>query len=85
VSRYSVQLTRAARKELTALPTIIQDRIITAIEGLEEEPRPAGCKKLRGSKDTYRIRVRDYRIVYEINDDAIVVLVIRIRHRRDAY
>jgi mRNA interferase RelE/StbE len=85
VSRYSVQFARSARKELQALPARIQDRLLEAIEALAEEPRPRGCKKLKGTAATYRIRVGDYRVVYDVDGDKILVLIVRVRHRKDAY
>ena len=56
---------------------------MAAIEALES--RPAGCKKLVGSEHTYRLRIGDYRVVYDIHDAMLIVLVVRIRHRRDVY
>ena len=58
---------------------------MVAIEGLADDPMPVGCKKLVGSEHTYRIRVGDYRIVYDIQNANLVIFVIRIRHRRDVY
>lgn len=60
-------------------------RIASAIDTLADDPTPYGCKKLVGSEHTYRIRVGDYRIVYEIQSAKLVVSVIRVRHRRDVY
>lgn len=60
-------------------------RIASAIDALADDPRPSGCKKLVGSEHTYRIRVGDYRIVYDIQGAKLVVSVIRVRHRRDVY
>jgi mRNA interferase RelE/StbE len=85
VSQFSVQFVRSARKELASLPAKTQDRIIKAIEGLEKDCRPQGSKKLKGSENTFRIRVGDYRVIYEIHEDEIVVLIIRIAHRKDVY
>ena len=82
---YQVQLTRTAEKELEGLPKQAADRILSRIRGLGAEPRPRDCKKLVGQKNAFRIRVGDYRVVYEIHDDKVIVLVIRIRHRKDAY
>lgn len=57
-----------------------------AIQGLVAEPRPSGVKKLRDAAgDLYRIRIGDYRVIYEIDDAVIVVVIIRVRHRREAY
>jgi mRNA interferase RelE/StbE len=55
-----------------------------AISKLANNPRPVGCKKLRGW-DAYRIRIGDYRVIYEIHDDVLIVLVVRVAHRREAY
>jgi mRNA interferase RelE/StbE len=76
---------RSAEKELAALSSIFQARIIKAIDGLAEDPRPNGCKKLSGSKNAYRVRVGEYRIVYEVYDGVLVVIVIRVAHRREVY
>ena len=75
----------SAQKQLDALKGDIHGRIVKAVRKLKDNPRPVGCKKLKGLDDTYRIRVGDYRIVYEIHDDVLIVLVIRIAHRREAY
>ena len=83
--RYSVELKQSARKELERLPNAIIARIIVKLESLEENPRPAGCKKLKGGDDEYRIRVGEYRIVYVIDDRKVIVTITRIRHRRDVY
>ena len=60
-------------------------RVVTEIQALAENPRPPGCKKLAGSKHDWRIRVGEYRVLYEIDDKAKVVRVMRVRHRRDVY
>jgi mRNA interferase RelE/StbE len=85
VSAYSVQLTGAAQKELDKLPKKAAAKVLAALRDLREEPRPQGCKKLVGTKNTFRVRVGDYRVVYEVYDDKVLVLVIRVRHRKDAY
>ena len=76
---------RAARKDLESLPSKMQDRILAEIEKLRENARPSKSKKLKGMSDTLRIRVGDYRVLYEIHEREVVVLVVRIRHRKDAY
>lgn len=65
---YSVQFRRAARKELENIQRDTAERIITAILKLADEPRPQGCKKLQSSQNLWRIRVGDYRVIYQIND-----------------
>ena len=82
---YRVELTSKARRELAALPRDAQERIDARILALSEEPRPPGSKKLEGEDDLYRIRVGDYRIVYRVDDKVLVVLVVRIGHRREVY
>ncbi len=82
--RHSIFIERAAQKSLAKVPNSHQDRIIDAIAHLEENPRPSGVKKLTG-RDAWRIRVGDYRIICEIQDGALRVLVIRIGNRREVY
>ena len=74
-----------AEKELAALPRDAQKRIVRAIEALADDPRPAGCVVLRGGEGLLRIRVGMYRVVYLVEDDRLVVLVVRIGHRREVY
>ena len=82
---YRVLLERGAEKDLSRLSSEIHERIIAAIQALRNNPRPPGCRKLTGSKNDWRIRVGDYRVIYEIADDIRVVRVNRVRHRREAY
>ncbi len=82
---YRVLLERAAEKDLSKLPSEIHGRVIAAIQGLATHPRPPGCRKLVGCKNDWRIRVGDYRVVYEIADEIRVVRVNRVRHRREVY
>ena len=82
---YRVLLERAAEKNLARLSSEIHARVIAAIQALAANPRPPGCRKLAGSKNDWRIRVRDYRVVYEIADAIRVVRVNRVRHRREVY
>ncbi len=82
---YTVEFTRKANKALLKLPSEVQQRLVRAAEELEEDPRPHGTKKLKGEDDLYRIRVGDYRILYTIEDDKLIVLVVRVGHRKDVY
>jgi mRNA interferase RelE/StbE len=85
VGKYRVLIKPSARKELLAIPTKKdRQRLVRRIEILAEDPRPAGCQKLTGG-DRYRIRQGPYRIVYELQDEELVVLVVKIGHRRDVY
>jgi mRNA interferase RelE/StbE len=82
---YRVLLERGAERDLVRLSSEIHDRVIAAIQGLATNPRPSGCRKLAGSKNDWRIRVGDYRVIYEIADEIRVVRIHRVRHRREVY
>ena len=82
---YRIEFTRSAEKDLRKIGKSRIAAIYREIEGLSADPRPHGVKKLAGADRTYRIRVGDYRVVYEIEDDVLLVLVIRIAHRKDVY
>jgi mRNA interferase RelE/StbE len=82
---YRVLLERAAEKALRRLSDDVHDRVIIAIQGLATNPRPPGCRKLTGSENDWRIRVGDYRVLYEIADAIRIVRVNRVGHRRDIY
>ena len=83
--RYTVRLDRSPQKLLDVLHGDIYTRIISALHTLADDPRPHGVKKLKGYRDYWRIRVGDYRIIYAIQDDRLLVIVIRIGNRRDVY
>ncbi|HJX69638.1 MAG TPA: type II toxin-antitoxin system RelE/ParE family toxin [Dehalococcoidia bacterium] len=82
---YEVYLERAAERDLKRLEAEGFHRIISAIKVLAENPRPVGCRKLTGSKSDWRIRVGDYRVIYEVDDEEKAVRVMRVRHRREVY
>ena len=84
MASYNIEIKRSAAKELAALPKPDRLRIITRIQALARDPRPEGCQKLSGL-ERYRVRQGDYRILYEINDDVLIVMVVRIGHRKDVY
>ncbi len=81
---YRVELETHARREYRSLPAHVLERVSEAIDDLQANPRPPGCKKLVGSTG-YRIRTGNYRILYTIDDHAKIVRVYRIGHRRDIY
>ena len=85
MGKYSVELKVSARKELERLPAKLIERIFPKLEGLASDPRPVGCKKLKGGQREWRIRVGDYRMVYTIDDERLLVSVMRIRHRSEVY
>lgn len=82
---YRITFKSSAAKELGKLDKQTQRRILTAIDALALDPRPSGVKKLRAEFDQYRIRVGHYRVVYEIADGELHILVLRIAHRRHVY
>ena len=81
---YTIYILRRAQRELARLPREVYERVRDAIRSLAQKPRPSGCLKLRG-RNGWRIRVGDYRIVYEIDDEEQTVMILHIGHRRDVY
>lgn len=85
MAKYKIELKRSALKELTAIPQkTIRQRIVRRIRALATEPRPPGCEKLTG-QDRYRARQGNYRIVYEIEDEVLTVIIVKVGHRGDVY
>ena len=82
---YELLLAWQARRDLDQLPAEVYGRIVPKIHSLASEPRPSGCRKLSGSANDYRVRVGDYRILYEVADDVREVRILRVRHRREVY
>ena len=85
MSEYILTFARSARRELERLDVTLIARVLPKIEALADEPRPSGCRKLRGPTDRWRIRMGAYRVIYEIDDTARIVDIIAVRHRREAY
>ena len=81
---YAVSIRRSAQKELQSIPSPFHENITEKVLSLGSTPRPPGCKILRGS-DKWRIRIGNYRLIYEIDDGAKAVIVIKIAHRSDVY
>jgi mRNA interferase RelE/StbE len=82
--RYQVILPKSVQKELDRLPDDVAKRILARLAGLKTNPRPPDVKKLKG-RDAWRIRVGDYRVIYEIHDRILQVIVITVGHRREIY
>ena len=82
---YTVQLLPAAQRQLSRLDRPVQAALASALDGLAKDPRPPGVKKLKGGDAVWRIRVGDYRILYQILDRRLRVLVVSISHRGDIY
>ena len=84
MAKYKIQIKPSAVKELEKLPKKDIQKIVAKIQLLSSEPRPSNCEKLSGD-EKYRIRQGNYRIVYSIEDDKLIVFIIKIGHRRDVY
>lgn len=80
---YRIEIRKSAQKEITALPRRRQAGVVAAIAALADDPRPAGARKLRGAEDAWRIRVGDYRVIYQIVDEVLIVYIVRVAHRKD--
>jgi len=85
VSRYSVEFSARAYRQFARLNPVIRKRLGPAIDSLADDPRRAGVAALSGTDDRYRFRVGAYRVVFAIEDDRLVILVLTVGHRRDVY
>ena len=85
MASYRLEWRRSTRKDLRRIAPADVAKIIKAAEALLQDPFPPGCTKLSGSQRSYRIRVGDYRILYEVLGDCLVIEVIKVGHRRDVY
>ena len=84
MANYKIEIKKSAAKEIENLPLTVLKRVVAHIQELANEPRPLGCKKLSGD-EKYRIRVGDYRILYEIEDEIVTVYVVKVAHRKEVY
>jgi mRNA interferase RelE/StbE len=83
--KYTVIISRPARKIIDRLETDLFNRIVKKLKNLEDNPWPSGAEKLTGEANVYRVRVGDWRIVYQIRDRELIVLVVKVVHRREVY
>jgi mRNA interferase RelE/StbE len=82
---FPVLFSRSSRKDLESLDARLVEKIFPKIEALSQNPRPMGCKKLKGSLGLWRIRIGDYRVVYSVSEEPRLIEIMVIRHRRDVY
>jgi mRNA interferase RelE/StbE len=82
---HRIQIAPSAVRQLRKLPAPVRGRIVEHIEALAIGPRPRGSTKLQGEDELYRIRVGDYRVIYAVRDEELIVLVLRVGHRREVY
>ncbi len=85
MSDYLITIKPAAQKQLNSLPVEASMRVLPKIKALANNPRPPNCVKLKGDKNSWRIRVGDYRVIYSIDDATLTVDVTKVGHRRDIY
>ncbi|TVP62245.1 MAG: type II toxin-antitoxin system RelE/ParE family toxin [Nodularia sp. (in: Bacteria)] len=82
---YQIIITKSIQKQLDNLPNNLKERVYEKICQLADEPRPNGVVKLKGYENEYRIRIGDYRLRYEIQDEELIILLIQCKHRRKVY
>ncbi|NWK55202.1 type II toxin-antitoxin system RelE/ParE family toxin [Verrucomicrobiaceae bacterium N1E253] len=82
---FPIKWRKSTKKDLRRISQVEVSKIVAAVSSLSDDPRPEGCKKMQGSDCAYRIRVGDYRVIYEVYEDQIIIEIIRVRHRREVY
>jgi mRNA interferase RelE/StbE len=82
---YRVELSKAAERQFKGLSRRVQARLTSRIDRLAEDPRPPGSKRLSGAQDLYGIRIGDYRVIYAIQHEVLLVLLLKVGHRREVY
>jgi mRNA interferase RelE/StbE len=85
MNQYEIIVSKSAAKELSKLPKQVNNKIIKVILALSGDPRPNGAKKLRGISENWRIRIGDYRVIYAVADEILVVDIRKVGHRKDIY
>ena len=85
MAKFRIEISRTAERQLKKLPREDQKRVAAAILGLGEDPRPQGSRKLTGYDDVYRIRVGRFRVLYSVEEKKVIVIVLKIGHRKDVY
>jgi mRNA interferase RelE/StbE len=85
MARYSLEVSRSAEKQIKRLPREDQKRVVETILSLAEAPRPRGARRLSGYDDVFRVRVGRYRVLYSVSDTELVIIVLKVGHRKDVY
>lgn len=83
--RYSIEVLPSAARQIARLAKDVRVRVARKIEALAADPRPHGVKQLHGEEQLYRVRVGDYRVIYQIKTDRLIVVIVRVGHRKDVY
>ena len=85
MAKYRVQISATAERQLRRLPHDDQVRVVRAVLALAQDPRPSGCRKLQGYDDVFRIRVGTYRVIYSVEGRQLLVIILKVGHRKDVY
>ncbi len=85
MARYRIEVSATAERQIRKLERVDQVRVLKAIQALVSEPRPPGCRKLQGYDDVFRIRVDQHRILYSVERGRLVVIILKVGHRKDVY
>ena len=85
MANYRIEFAPAAYRQLGTLPKKVLQRVKVRIDNLGSDPRPPGCIKIKDTRDIYRIRAGAYRILYQVKDGILLVLVVKVAHRKEAY
>ena len=85
MTTFRIQISRTAERQLKQLPIDGRERVVRAVRTLADDPFPRGCRKLTGYDDVYRIRVGPYRVLYSVNAGALIVIVLKVGHRKNVY
>jgi mRNA interferase RelE/StbE len=85
MASYRIEVSATAEEQIRKLERIDQVRVVRAIQALADEPRPAGCRRLAGQDGVFRVRAGVFRVLYSVEDDRLVVIVLKVGHRKDVY
>ena len=85
MARYEIEISRTAEKQLRKLPRADQVRVVRTMQALADDPFPRGARKLSGYDDVFRVRTGRYRILYSVSERRLVIVVLKVGHRRDVY
>lgn len=82
---YEIEISRTAERQLRRLDRAAQERVTAAMRALARDPRPRGSRKLQGYDDVFRVRVGQYRVLYSISGSTLIIVILKVGHRRDVY
>ena len=85
MASFKIEWRKSTKKDLRRIAAVEVRKIVAAVAALAQDPRPLGSTKMQGSDFAYRIRVGDYRVIYEIYEDRVIIEIVKVRHRRDVY